>query len=42
MTTVDPRAFALFKLWMTEQTNRDPQKRMRDAHQAKIVVELVK
>lgn len=42
MNTIDPRAFALFKLWMAEQKSRDPQKRLRDANQAAIVVELVK
>lgn len=41
MTTVDPRAFALFKLWMAEQQDRDPAKRIRDASQARIVVDLI-
>ena len=42
MTTVDPRAFALFKFWMSEQKDRDPQKKRRDANQAMVVVRLVK
>ncbi len=42
MTTVDPRAFALFKFWMSQQKDRDPQKKRRDANQAMVVVQLVK
>ena len=41
MTTVDPRAFVLFKLWMAEQVDRDPLKRTRDSSQAKIVFDLI-
>jgi hypothetical protein len=41
MQTVDPRAFALFKLWMAEQSDRDPIKRQRDASQASVVVKLI-
>lgn len=41
MTTVDPRAFALFKLWMAEQTDREYAKRVRDTSQARIVVQLI-
>ena len=38
MNTVDPRAFALFKLWMAEQNDREYGKRLRDAAQAKAVI----
>jgi len=41
MVTVDPRAFALFKVWMAQQKDRDPLKKTRDANQAKVVVQLV-
>ena len=41
MNTVDPRAFALFKLWMSDQSDREPGKRIRDASQARIVVDLI-
>lgn len=41
MVTVDPRAFALFKVWMAQQKDRDPLKKTRDASQAKVVVQLV-
>ncbi len=41
MDTVDPRAFALFKLWMADQSDREPGKRIRDASQARIVVDLI-
>jgi hypothetical protein len=41
MNTVDPRAFALFKLWMAEQKDREYGKRLRDAAQAKAVVRLI-
>ena len=41
MNTVDPRAFALFKLWMAEQKDREYGKRLRDAAQAKAVVSLI-
>lgn len=41
MTTVDPRAFALFKLWMAQQLDREYIKRMRDASQAKVVIDLI-
>lgn len=41
MTTVDPRAFALFKLWMAEQPDRERAKRIRDVSQARIVVDLI-
>ena len=41
MNTVDPRAFALFKLWMAEQNDREYGKRLRDAAQARAVVSLI-
>jgi|CXWL01.1.fsa_nt_gi hypothetical protein len=41
MNTVDPRAFALFKLWMAEQKDREYGKRLRDAAQASVVVDLI-
>ena len=41
INTVDPRAFALFKLWMAEQKDREYGKRLRDAAQAKVVVSLI-
>lgn len=34
MVTIDPRAFALHKLWIARQPNRDPIKRPRDRAQA--------
>jgi hypothetical protein len=41
MLTIDPRAFVLFKLWMAEQKDREYAKRVRDASQAKAVVDLI-
>ncbi len=41
MHTVDPRAFVLFKLWLSEQSNRDPGKARRDLRQAHAVKDLV-
>lgn len=41
MTTVDPRAFGLFKLWLSEQTDRDSGKRRRDLAQAIAIFKLV-
>lgn len=41
MNTVDPRAFALFKLWMADQSDRESGKRIRDSSQARIVVDLI-
>jgi len=40
LVTVDPRAFALHKLWLSDQPERDPVKARRDAAQAMAVVEL--
>ena len=39
--TVDPRAFAIHKLWLSQLPNRDPIKKPRDAAQAKAVAQLV-
>jgi hypothetical protein len=39
MVTVDPRAFALFKLWIAQDS--DPLKKRRDANQAMVLVHLV-
>lgn len=41
MVTVDPRAFVLFKLWMAEQPDRDPPKRIRDSKQAHVMIDLI-
>jgi len=41
MTTVDPRAFGLFKLWLSEQSDREAGKRRRDYLQATAVLNLV-
>jgi len=41
MTTVDPRAFGLFKIWLSDQPDRDAGKRRRDLAQAKAVFTLV-
>lgn len=37
MSCIDPRAFALHKFWMSQRPDRDPQKRKRDAAQARAV-----
>lgn len=41
MTTIDPRAFVLFKLWMAQQKDREYAKRLRDASQARVLVRLI-
>jgi hypothetical protein len=41
MRTVDPRAFARFKIWMSKEPDREARKRERDALQAQAVLELV-
>lgn len=41
MITVDPRAFAFFKVWLSQQENRDPMKKPRDLTQARAVFHLV-
>lgn len=40
IVTVDPRAFALHKLWVADRQDRDPLKRPRDRAQARVAVEL--
>lgn len=37
----DPRAFAVHKWWLSQQPNRDPSSRRRDAEQARAVAQLV-
>ena len=41
MAVPDPRAFALHKLWLSGQTDREPVKKQRDRDQAMDVVRLV-
>ena len=41
MQVPDPRAFALHKAWLSQNPDRDPVKRQRDAGQAKIAVAIV-
>lgn len=41
MHTVDPRAFMLFKFWVSEQDNRDPRKAARDYRQAQVMQQLI-
>lgn len=42
MTTVDPRAFVLFKLWVSEQASREAIKKTKDVLQAAVITELIK
>ena len=37
MACIDPRVFALHKMWMSKEQSREPLKRKRDAAQAKAV-----
>jgi len=41
MVTPDPRVFALHKLWLSEQDDREPVKKRRDKNQALAVFQLV-
>lgn len=41
MVTVDPRAFVLFKAWMSRKDDRDPVKKPRDRLQAEATFELI-
>jgi len=41
MVVPDPRAFALHKLWLSEQFDRDPKKKQRDYSQAMTVMCMV-
>ncbi len=42
ITTVDPRAFAIHKHWVSKREDRDPLKRRRDLEQARQVAGLVR
>lgn len=42
MACVDPRVFALHKLWMSKQEDREPLKRKRDAAQARAVSDVAR
>ena len=42
MSCIDPRAFALHKLWLSKQSDREPIKRRRDLEQAKAVAHVAK
>lgn len=42
MVSPDPRAFAVYKRWLGEQPDREPDKRLRDRAQALAVIELVR
>jgi len=41
MPVLDPRAFAVFKLWLAESPERNPQKKQRDLVQAKALLALI-
>ncbi|MCJ2121081.1 nucleotidyltransferase domain-containing protein [Methylobacterium sp. J-077] len=41
MIVPDPRAFALHKAWLSERPDRNPEKRRRDAAQAKLIAGLI-
>ncbi|NTJ44237.1 hypothetical protein G6L28_16680 [Agrobacterium larrymoorei] len=40
MVTIDPRVYALHKLWLSEKEDRDPIKRHRDEQQSSIVAQI--
>ena len=42
MSCIDPRAFALHKLWLSKQSGREPVKRRRDLEQARAVAHVAK
>jgi hypothetical protein len=42
MIAPDPRAFAVYKLWLSEQADREPAKKQRDRLQAHAAVDLVR
>lgn len=42
LRTVDPRAFALHKAWLSQKTDREPVKKPRDLAQARAVAAMVK
>lgn len=41
MSAPDPRAFAMFKLWLSTAEDREPTKKIRDIEQARAVIRLV-
>jgi len=41
MSAPDPRAYAMFKLWLSQAEDREPVKKVRDAEQAKAVIHLI-
>jgi len=41
MSSPDPRAFAMFKLWLSTAEDREPMKKIRDAEQARAVIRLI-
>lgn len=41
MSVPDPRAFALYKFYLSQEPNRDPRKRIRDGAQAEALVSLI-
>lgn len=41
MVVPDPRAFALHKIWVSRQLDRDPLKKRRDKHQGVLTAELI-
>lgn len=42
MVSPDPRAFAIHKIWLSQQDEREPVKKNRDKNQAMSVARLVK
>lgn len=42
MVSPDPRAFAVYKRWLGEQPDREPEKRQRDTLQAEATIDLVR
>lgn len=42
MVSPDPRAFAVYKRWLADQPEREPDKKQRDRSQAAAVIELVR
>jgi hypothetical protein len=41
MVVPDPRAFAIHKVWLSEQTDREPVKKKRDEDQGLVIALLV-
>lgn len=41
VTAPDPRAFAIYKLWLSTAGDREPYKRPRDLRQAQVLIELI-